>query len=364
MIGIGCIAWSVYKGQQFQLEEILGSNLGLISMLVAVSFLGLVSQPAAAKSQNLPRGRRAVTSTLSGVHLFGAVINLSSVFILGDRMTHNKPMSREQAIALTRGFSAAAFWSPFFAAMGVAYTFAPGAELQSIMLAGIPLAFIALLITWLELSRIDKAVEFYGYPMNYSSLWLPALLAVCVFAVRHQKPDFPILTLITLLAPAISLLVLLQHPRRTVSRLQQHITERVPRMSNELSLFLAAGVLSYGLHLVQSSTSGWLPFDSFGGPEAVLCLGFSLLMALFGIHPIISISLLGPLLTPLNPDQSLMAMMFLASWALGSAVGPLSGMNLAVQGRYGIEAVSLTRWNLPYAAIMFIPTAVVLYLLA
>ncbi len=364
VIGLGCAVVGYLQGAEISVRQMLAGNLGLISMLVAVSFLGLVSQPALDDSQRLPQGRRAVTSTLGGVHLFGAVINLSAVFILGDRMTLRRPLSREQAIALTRGFSAAAFWSPFFAAMGVALTFAPGAELATIMLAGIPLAAIALLVSLTELARINRAADFVGYPMHYRSLWLPLLLATAVFAVRYRQPEFPILTLITLLAPAVTVLILLLSPRRTVPRLTQHCCERLPRMSNELSLFLAAGVLSYGLQLLLAETPDWLPFDSFGATEASLCLAFALVMALLGIHPIISIALLGPVLAPLNPDQSLLAVVFLSAWALGSAIGPLSGMNLAVQGRYGIDALALMRWNLPYAAIMFVAVCVALQLLA
>lgn len=363
-VGLVLIGFGLSAGQQFSLETMISGNLSLVSMLVAVSFLGLVSAPAVDSARKLPQGTKALRGTLIGVHLLGSVINVSSIFILGDRMSSKKPLTREQTIALTRGFSAAAFWSPFFAAMGVAYTYAPDAELSTILMVGIPLGIIAVAITYFDLARHESVEEFVGYPIHYSSMWLPLLLALCVFGVRYREPDFPILTLITLISPSITLLVLLAKRDKTITRLRNHTRDRLPTMGNELALFLAAGVFSYGLRLIILSGDGsWLPFDTFGPAEASLSLGAALVAALLGFHPIITIALMGPLLLPLNPDHTMLAVVFLAIWALGAAVGPLSGLNLAVQGRFGIEAVSIMRWNLGFCFIMFLVTSAALFLL-
>ena len=73
-----------------------------------------------------------------------------------------------------------------------------------------------------------------------------------------------------------------------------------------------------------------------------------MVLAVAGLHPVIGISIVGPLLMPLQPDQSMLGIIFLSSWALGSAAGPLSGMNISVQGKYGIDGMQIMRWNLPY----------------
>lgn len=362
--GVFFIGFGLSGGQQFSLETMISGNLSLVSMLVAVSFLGLVSAPAVESAKDLPQGTRALRDTLIGVHLLGSVINLSSVFILGDRMSSKKPLTRQQAIALTRGFSAAAFWSPFFAAMGVAYTYAPDAKLSTILMVGIPLGIVAIAITYVELSRHDNVEAFVGYPIHYSSMWLPLLLALCVFGVRYRQPNFPILTLITLISPTITVLVLLAKRNKTFTKLRDHTREILPTMGNELALFLSAGVFSYGLRLIILSGDGsWLPFDTFGPTQASLCLGAALIAALLGFHPIITIAVMAPLLTPLNPDHTMLGIVFLAIWALGAAVGPLSGLNLAVQSRFQIEAISIMRWNLGFCFIMFLVTSMALFLL-
>jgi hypothetical protein len=66
----------------------------------------------------------------------------------------------------------------------------------------------------------------------------------------------------------------------------------------------------------------------------------------------------------LEPDPTLLSLVCLASWSLGSAAGPLSGMNLAMQGRYGIEAHRLMCWNMRYLLLMSLPVLAVIYTVA
>ncbi|MDD3447867.1 MAG: hypothetical protein PHF72_02395, partial [Gammaproteobacteria bacterium] len=47
---------------------------------------------------------------------------------------------------------------------------------------------------------------------------------------------------------------------------------------------------------------------------------------------------------------------FLAAWSLGVSSSPFSGMNLALQGRYGVPALDFLRWNLFYSVRMIAVT--------
>lgn len=71
-----------------------------------------------------------------------------------------------------------------------------------------------------------------------------------------------------------------------------------------------------------------------------------------GLHPIIGVSVLASMLDLTAGQQTLFAFVGLASWAVGTSVGPLSGINLSLQGRYGVSGTSMMRHNLGYAAIM------------
>jgi hypothetical protein len=78
-----------------------------------------------------------------------------------------------------------------------------------------------------------------------------------------------------------------------------------------------------------------------------------ILTAAAGIHPVIQISVITPLLLPIDPDPELLAMTYLFAWALGNAASPLSGTHLMLQGRYNIPAWRLAVQNWPYVIPMY-----------
>ncbi len=346
-IGAGAALLGAWLGSPVEFSGLLKGNIALISMLVAVSFLGLVSQPGLARGEALPTGKRSILGTLLGVHFFGAVINLSALFILGDRLSQSRSLSRAQVVALTRAFSAAAFWSPFFAAMGVALTYAPQARLSELMLSGACLAVAALVVIFFAVRRLSAEERFEGYPLRLNSLWLPSLLAIAVLITHYLYPQLSILFIITLSAPLICVLTLLFRGG-VVTPLCEHVRGRLANMTNEVVLFLSAGVFSFGLQSLLAGQGSLLPFSEFNAWTAILSYAFIMVLAVSGLHPVIGISIIGPLLMPLQPDQSMLGIIFLSSWALGSAAGPLSGMNISIQGKYGIDGMQIMRWNLPY----------------
>ncbi|MGO4999391.1 hypothetical protein [Oceanisphaera sp. W20_SRM_FM3] len=377
-VGVICLGLSAWLGGELAWSRFFSSNVSILSMLVAVSFLSLVSRPANEQDKPLPRGRGALASTLAAIHAFGAVINISSVFIIGDRLAQVTKLSREQSIVLVRGFSAAAFWSPFFAAMGVALSVAPKAQLGQLWLVSMPLAGLSLGLTYWQLARQqpnshavlavpyakDTVGNFVGYPLHLSALWLPLLLAGAVLLLHQLQPSLSILAVITLLAPLFSLSVLALTARSPLTGIKQLVNGRLPQMGNELVLFLAAGILAYGLESLLLSAHWQLPVSHFGALAASVTYLGIVLLALLGIHPIVCITLAASLWSPLNPDHSLLALVFLSAWALGTATGPLSGINLAFQGRYGVDSFALMRWNLSYLGLMSVCVIAGIYLLA
>ncbi len=359
LIGLAGIGWGATQGIVPDWRMILAGNALLLAMLAAVSFLRLITRPETEANESLPTGRRAVWSTLLGVHLFGAVINLSSVFIMGDRIGKDSRLNRAQTVVLTRGFSSAAFWSPFFAAMAAAMTYAPGASLPQIWLMGIPLATAALLLTALG---CRKQQAFIGYPMHPSALALPGLLAVAVLVLHQWHHEWHILGVICLLAPSLAIITVAVRRDQPLTRLRQQIEHNLPGMQNELCLFLAAGVMAAGLNAVFAGFGDWLPFSHFGGLEATLLLLFMVATSTLGVHPVINIAALGTLLAPIEPDGTLLAMTFLSAWAIGVASSPFSGINLSMQGRYSQKSLDSLKWNGLYSLVMLLLASIALNL--
>jgi hypothetical protein len=351
-LGVAGMAWGAWQGGSLNLGQALAGNQGLVSLLAAVSFLRLVTRPEAANAHAPPpRGRNALWRTLMGVHLFGAVINLSTVVILGDRMTTRGRLGKRRALALSRGFAAAAFWSPFFSAMAAALTYAPGANLGIVVLAGLPMAALSL---WLTVRDIDPedprfGAPFIGYPMNFGALWIPGLLVAMVLTLHTLIPRWSILAIITLSAPLLTVAILLAREGWSAGQpLKAHIAQGLASTVNELALFLAAGVLAAGLTSLTHQFGDGLPFNQFGPTQAGLILIVMVGAATLGIHPIISIAAGGVWLAPLHPEPNLLAITLLMAWAIGVPANPLSGLHLMMQGRYGIDGYAFLRWNRAY----------------
>ena len=96
----------------------------------------------------------------------------------------------------------------------------------------------------------------------------------------------------------------------------------------------------------------WLPFSYYGPLEASLTLGCCLIAARLGVHVIMIMAVIAPLLLTLEPDPNLLAMTFLSAWGLGSSINPVSGTLLAMQGNYNISGSRIARANtLPIAGL-------------
>lgn len=352
--GLGLVYGATAGGRPDWLEALAG-NQALLAMLASVSFLRLISRPTVERGEHDPQGREALWRTLLGVHLFGAVINLSAVMILGDRQSRRAPMTPLQASVLSRGFAMAAYWSPFFAAMGIALSHAPGASLPVLSLVGLPLAATGLLLSAWQLGHRPGVSGFIGYPMHFGALWIPGLLAVLVLSAHSLVPGVPVLTVICGASLLLVTIVLaLRDPGAAGRRLAGHVVDGLPTMSGELALFLAAGVLAAGIGTVVDAVGWSLALDRFGATEAGAMLVMMVLLSIVGVHPVISIATAQGLLAPLSPDPNLLGITYLMAWGTGVSISPFSGMHLAMQGRFGVDAHGFLRWNGSFTVLMLV----------
>ena len=158
------------RGHVISASAVAAVNSDILVLLAGTSFLTMIVRPAGA-AHVPPRGPRAFATTLLGVHLFSVVINLPAMLIAGERMQRGGRLHRLQELLLSRAFSSAAFWSPFFAAMAVAIGYAPGSEMHVLVMYGLPPALAAQLAALFILGRSPQVHEFMGYPVNLRSLW-------------------------------------------------------------------------------------------------------------------------------------------------------------------------------------------------
>jgi len=359
VIGLGLLVVSRWHyGAPVAWPTVTSGNTYVVAMLVGVSFIGLIGNRSGS-SRPLGRpvtGRRGTAGTWLGVHLLGTILNLSTVFMIGDRLARRAPLTTPQLLALNRGLSSAALWSPFFASMGVVMTLAPGMEYSRVLAIGLPLALVSGALTTFELSRRFDLTEVAGFSLSPRSLLMPVAMAALVMLFHFQlTPELGIVSIITFLLPAVALASNLPAgPRWTWHRVRQHTLTRLPAMRGEIALFLSAGLLTLGLSTLVAAATGseWRLFAHFGALQAVISFLAIVLSAVAGLHPIIGVSVLASMLDLRGSEPTLFAFTALASWAVGTSVGPLSGINLSLQGRYGVSGYRMMRLNLGYALVL------------
>lgn len=349
LTGFMAIFFSASQGVFLGLKQIFAANLPLLAMFVAVAFLTLTNQGL--ESHALPKGKSAAVTTAVGTHLLGAVINLSALFFLGDRLQKNGILSRDQMIILARSFCAAAWWSPFFIATGVALTHAPEMHWQETLIPGIIMSVIAIVFAIVEVCYFRKT-EFSGYPLQAESLTTPVFLATVVICVHHFWPDVSILLLICLVSPAGAFVFMKGRPR--LATIHNFINNRMGSVNSQFALFLAAGVFSTGIksitHVYPALFS--LEGSTFTPLLFAITLAAMILIGIVGVHPIVSIAIMSPLLLPLNPDHSQLGFLFLSSWAISTGSSPLSGVGLALVSRYNASPRMILKSNWHYAIVM------------
>ena len=358
-IGILCllIAFTI-KPSGDALEPLIYANQLIITLLAAVSFLRTIA--SINSDRQLASGKSSIARTLLGSHIIGAVINISATQLFADRIQKDSKLSRIQAITLSRAFGICAFWSPFFAAMGVTLTTAAGAQLSTLVVWGLPVALVSLAFTYFQVAKAASSEPFHGYPVSFESLALPVSLAALVLIAHFGMPSISVIVLVSITSVAMTLII--AAVKAKLSKVTHHIQEGLADSSGEVSLFLAAAVLATGISALLGANELNLTPNQFGPFEASVTLCILIGLAMIGVHPVTSNLITGTLLMPVVTDANLLGMTLLFAWSLGVTVSPLSGSQILLQARYGVRARDLMQANLPYLAVMLPVCFGVLYL--
>ncbi len=364
VVGILLLIFGQIRDNSAYWVRAIEGSTGLVAMLAAVGFLRLIALSTEQDSKALPVGFGAYVKTLAGVSLFGSVINISAPILFADRLHKHDALNKLASQSITRIFTSTATWSPFFGGMAAVLTNVPGMRIGFAMLVCFPFAVVSFMVVLLEvrLRYWQQVHSFRGYPVNFYNLWIPAALALSILLLINVAPDWSVLTHIALSALLLTVAVLLFRDGIGATRtLSQFVFKGLPAMINELQLFLAAAVLAAGLATVISDSL--LPvLTGFTALSASLLLGVMILLAVVGVHPVVTISGVAPLIMTLNPAPDLLAVCFLLAWGLGTCASPLSGTHLVFQGRYGIPSVKGAAWNWTYTLVMYLAAVIWLHI--
>ncbi|ETI60469.1 hypothetical protein [Marinomonas profundimaris] len=350
-IGIATLLFAGSKGIWMSWQQVFAVNVPMLAMFVAVSFLDLTSSTD--KNRPLPKGLSAIFNTTLSVQVLGAVINLSVIMVFADRMKAAIKLTPVQQLILTRSFAAAAWWSPFFVATGVALIYAPGLQWQKTLVPGLAMAFIAVIFTTAEAYYRTKG-DFHGFPIRRESLFIPLFLALAVILFHFIWQDISILVLICILAPSATILLMRTDSRR--KSLAHFVNHKLPQIGSQFALFLAAGIFSNGISAIILSYPEYFNLDNFTFSALLfsVVLACMILAGVIGIHPVVSIAIASPMLLPLNPDTTQLGFLFLSAWAISAGSSGLTGLGLLMTSRYHIPTRTIVANSAHYALFMWL----------
>ncbi len=357
--------YSYLNGFYIDFTKAFSINLNLLLLLIAVGFLKLIATPRSENSIELPSGKASFIKTYLSIHLFGSIINMSSLLLVADKMYKKAKLSPLQIIVLTRSFASDAYWSPFFVAFAAALTYAPNLNTFFVISFGLILAIFSFLFTYYEVTKDKFDIDsFAGYPLSLQTLYLPFILAFFVLITHFLYSDLKIILLISLFSFMLTIFILPIKKGFTNSFkiLKFHIIDELPKMKNEISLFLVAGLFGIFIGSVLLELDFKLPIEVFDYKVASIVLLLFIVLAFVGIHPIISISIFADFFN--NANHTLLAMTFLMAWATTVSTSPISGLNLTMSARYGCSAKEIFTLNIFYAAKMYIVCVFVLFVVS
>ncbi|WP_133119036.1 hypothetical protein [Mycolicibacterium agri] len=364
--GLCALGAALLFGARPAIGQLLTLNQTLIGMLTAVSFVRLITGDAGIHRPRLT-GAAAVWRTAVIVQLLGAVMNISAVTLVGDRLRRSGKLCMTDALLLSRAFSPGAFWSPFWGASAAALTYAGAAITNVLLICGGLLALTAFTVSTTMTVRAfgDRLPDYHGYPFSGRVLLLPIIMAGFVIGLHMMLPSIKLAIVVLIVSLFTSALVVAATRARDLHRvLGGHVVHGLLPMRSEAVLFTAAGMLSAGLRALLDVVGFTIPGQYYTVWFAWFSVLAMTLVALVGVHPVISIAAVASVFGPVISEPTLFALAGTIAWGTAAAVGPVSGLNVFLAGRFGVSGFEVARRNLVYLLLVIVLSLPVLALCA
>jgi hypothetical protein len=368
MVSVGVITFVIAVTLGFEVVplDLLNLNQDMVGMLGAVAFLGFIARTVGEVRPRLS-GAPAVWRTALMTHVLGSVINMSAVTVVGDYLRRATGEIRPaDAMIMTRSFAAAGFWSPLWAGAALALAFTPTANFAIVAGVGIPFAFVVLALSMPTVFRAlgNDLPEYQGYAISWQLLRIPVLLMATVLLLHFVLlPAVTVPKLVALSALAVTVVAtVLRDPRRFGPNFLAEVKLTLPGVSSEVSLFVSAGIMALGLGALISAVNFRLPFDGYSVWIAWAGIIVMVALVIMGVHQVISVGFIGTLVMPLHPDPTLFTAAIAMGWGTSVAAGPLTGLQMYMQGRYNVSGTATSKRNIPYFAACLILSLPALFL--
>jgi hypothetical protein len=373
----------------------------LIYFPAFVAMLGLLraaasrSQTTAAAGRFLvaqPPSRRYVALTLGG-HFFGILFNIGGLALLIDMVRKANTLAsaggvswvqelreKRMVVAIMRGFSCIALWSPLGVAMNLLIASMPGLAWADVAPYGVSVAIAFMALGWLfdrfETRPSGAAVSppaaeprggmavarIIGHVVGLSLIGLVAELLT----------DLSFQALLLALVPAYALAwaamieILERRPgpiRAALAVLTARGVRRFGSYANEIAVFSTSGFLGVVLVALapREAIQAWIIAAALS-PGVVMAGLAALVVALgmIGVNPIVTCSILAGSFASIQVpglSQTAVVMALAAGWTCVISVGPAMSSLVMASAQLGRPSRQVgLQWNGRYAATAFVLT--------
>lgn len=330
-----------------------------------------------------PPGRRYIALTLGG-YLFGLILMYGAISLLGSlaaasagRETNAEIRGhrlRRMLIAIQRGFIATLPWSPLAFATAISIRLVPGATWAGAVLPCFVSGLLLGLVGW-AMDTLFKPKLTIPSPVRVQpdGTWgrklrpLLMLLVVLVATteILHLTTGIRVVGVVMAVVPVLALIWIgLQAAEdqqgnvigRVAGRAKTYVLTELPGNRSELVLLAMAGFIgALGSSLMHPIVIA-AGIDLTGIPAWVLLLVMFWMIPVtgqFGMNPILSVSLMAPLLPApeiMGVSPAAVIVAITGGWALSGATSPYTASTLLIAslGKVTASHVGL-RWNGPYA---------------
>lgn len=314
-------------------------------------------------------GKRFAAVALAA-HFLGVTFNLAGLSLLTPmvRQGTEKHLQERLGRAMVQGFGAGSCWSPFFVGTAFVLAAVPGVEWSTVGPAGLAIALVLLLWSWLIDRLFARGASPSSPPADGdasapdtlpgravgNAVLISITLFACVIAlVEGMNWSIPIALAVTAPGYALAWSFFIHRAGAGVgpSETARTVLSGYAALSGETILFTGANVLGGGLSsiLAHGAVERWIGALA-GSPNlalAAIMAGYGTASAL-GLHPVVSVVLITSLTTPdaLGLPPGILALALMVMWGQGTNTSPFSATSLYMARVTGMPGWAVAwRWN-------------------
>lgn len=387
LLATGFLLFFIHKEPVEKVIYAFGYNMNLLSLFVYMPLVGIYLSTAhyldalRYKIQQLEKKginhpyRSGALMTLA----IGSLLNLGSMAIVYRIIEYSfSGFSRKRlAVIIIRTFGACMLWSPYFVNIGLVLV------LFQLSWGAIGIVAIAFALTYMLLIALFfkqagfKDDEVVTKKESDDHLQITSVVPLILFGTILITTSFLLdsilaanmLTIVSLMGIFFPLIwsLFARNLRYYIQDVIPFIKGTFPRLKNELAIFVSAGFFGSALSLTNIGVVVSEAIHYFSGGHiyimSTLVMIFAIILALFGLHPVVIIIGIGSALSPevFGVTNEYMAMLLIVSWMLATQTSPFSGSMMMITNLIHESPWIVVKKNIPFVAVALIIFSAMLY---